>query len=143
MYGGGNQQRGSQYSSATPSSPPLHHPVPQHPIPPFRSPPPATASSSANRYAPPATQAAGGQWQEQQTGGQSFGGAGIPGLGGYQNIFSDPSTQLGIEVGRNALNYGQEYIGKSVSLLREPFFFKKLYMQMLMQAGPARVCQRP
>jgi hypothetical protein len=116
MYSGEQQHRGSQYSSATPSSPPLHHPVPQHPIPPFRSPPPSTASSSANKYAS-AAQPSAEQWQGQQQSGSSFGGPGIPGFGGYQNLFTDPSAQLGIEVGRNALNYGQEYIGKSVSLL--------------------------
>lgn len=93
-------------------SPPLHHPIPQHPIPPFRSPPPVDGyqqqqqqqqQQSSNPYAPPQHQ------QQQQTGVGGFNG------GPYPNIFNDPSAQIGIEVGRNALNYGQEYIGKNIN----------------------------
>ncbi|ANB14915.1 hypothetical protein AWJ20_2530 [Sugiyamaella lignohabitans] len=123
-----------------PLSPPLHHPVPQHPIPPFRSPPPA--EMSGNPYIPQGNQGPGpvpgqaqshGGWsgqhqapqhhpggqyqpsgnmyQPQQPQNQGSFGTGAP----YANIFNDPSAQIGIEVGRNALNYGQEYIGRNVS----------------------------
>lgn len=34
---------------------------------------------------------------------------------GYSNLFSDPNAQIGIEVGRNALNYGQQYIGRNLN----------------------------
>lgn len=93
------------------SSPPLHHPVPQHPIPPFRSPPPNVAK--ANPYVPQAQNQWGqGQQQPQQ---QGPGDQGMGGYGAYSNIFSDPQAQIGIEVGRNALNYGQQYLGKNIN----------------------------
>ena len=85
-----------------PTSPPLHHPVPQHPIPPFRSPPLVDRTQQAqNQYAP--------------TGSQTSGAYGLNINSSYSNIFNDPSAQIGIEVGRNALNYGQEYIGKNIN----------------------------
>lgn len=116
MYSGNSGQPPFQGNPA--GSPPLHHPIPQHPIPPFRSPPPDQQqrsfgsqnqgyAPSQNIYAP----ATGNQAQAQ--GGQ--GGQGT--FGTYGNFLNDPSAQIGIEVGRNALNYGQEYLGKNVSMI--------------------------
>lgn len=109
---------GQNIQGSGPSSPPLHHPVPQHPIPPFRSPPPAEGFARGSG-------AAGNPYVPQQSDGQPAAAAaaaaasyGQPtGLGGYSNLFTDPSAQIGIEVGRNAFNYGQEYIGKNVSFV--------------------------
>lgn len=39
------------------------------------------------------------------------------GFGGFQQYLNDPNAQIGLTVGRNALNYGQEYLGKNVSLI--------------------------
>ncbi|KAK9457136.1 YIF1-domain-containing protein [Dipodascopsis uninucleata] len=96
-------------SHRQPSSPPLHHPVPQHPIPPMRSPPPpqmqgtnpnpyipgtsgSTNANSANRYADSR----------------------------YSNLFNDATAQVSLQVGRNAMMAGQEYVeqnfGKFFSL---------------------------
>jgi hypothetical protein len=104
--------------SNTPNSPPLHHPIPQHPIPAFRSPPPpegleqgGKVNRQANPYVP---QDVGTAQTSQQPAGMMFSGAGTS----YTNFLSDPSAQLGIEVGRSALTYGQEYIGKNVSIVR-------------------------
>lgn len=114
MYSSNSGQAPFQGNPA--GSPPLHHPIPQHPIPPFRSPPPADQQQrsfgsqnqgyapSQNVYAP----VTGSQ-------GQAQGGQGA--FGAYGNFLSDPSAQIGIEVGRNALNYGQEYLGKNVSIV--------------------------
>lgn len=109
--------------SNTPNSPPLHHPIPQHPIPPFRSPPPAEGFQSvgnvnqqSNPYIP---QDVGTTDNGSQPSGMMFSGAGTS----YTNFLSDPSAQIGIEVGRNALNYGQEYIGKNVSIIGKSIHF--------------------
>lgn len=50
------------------------------------------------------------------------------------SILTDPNAQLGFEVGRNALNYGQEYIGRnmekyvSVGMLRYYFQVSNFYV---------------
>ncbi|KAK9241975.1 YIF1-domain-containing protein [Lipomyces tetrasporus] len=83
-----------------PSSPPLHHPVPQHPIPPMRSPPPVQQPQSlnSNPYIP-------------QPGASGYGeGAGDAGQGRYGNLFNDATAQVGLQVGRNAMLAGQEYV---------------------------------
>ncbi|CAN6607029.1 protein transport protein Yif1p [Trichomonascus vanleenenianus] len=109
MYSGGHE---AQYGANAPQSPPLHHPVPQHPIPPFSPANPVDGlqqqSSATNRYAPQQLQQQQ-QQQQQPHASQGFGG------GSYPNIFNDPSAQIGIEVGRNAFNYGQEYIGRNIN----------------------------
>lgn len=40
-----------------------------------------------------------------------------PDLNPYTSIFSDPNAQLGAAVGRNALNYGRDYVSRHVSLI--------------------------
>ncbi|KAK7204173.1 putative membrane protein [Myxozyma melibiosi] len=89
----------------TPASPPLHHPVPQHPIPPMRSPPPPIQqqqhgrSVNTNPYMP-------------QAGAVPAASSGyVPGSasGGY-NLFNDTTAQVGLQVGRNAVLAGQEYV---------------------------------
>lgn len=135
---------GSQFTHDA-QSPPLHHPVPQHPLP--RSPPnfndaiPAQAqAANPNPYAPATAYtgpSAQQQQQQQQTqdppqafGHHAFGAATAlnsigstqqqtqpnAGFSGFQQYLNDPSAQIGLSVGRNALNYGQEYIGKNVSV---------------------------
>lgn len=120
----------------TPNSPPLHHPIPQHPIPPFRSPPPpegfpaptAQRQAASNPYIPSDVRSSNSS--HTQPTGMVFSGAGTS----YTNFLSDPSAQLGIEVGRSALNYGQEYIGKnfnqyvSVSALKYYFQVSNSYV---------------
>lgn len=143
-------------------SPPLHHPVPQHPIPPMRSPSNLEDTfasqnhkrGASNPYVPhqqqhqqQQQQSAGGQrqnnpamsafesvgatsdygnaqpgqgQQQQQQQQQQQGGA----FGQYSNLFMDPSAQIGINVGRNALSYGQDYVARHVSF----FFFLVLWI---------------
>ncbi|KAK9447389.1 YIF1-domain-containing protein [Limtongia smithiae] len=103
----------SQFNRGTPASPPLHHPVPQHPIPPMRSPPPA--AQATNPYLP--RSAAGGNYAPSDAQGDA--GAGAAG-GRYGNIFNDTTAQVGLQVGRNAVLAGQEYVeqnfGKFMSI---------------------------
>lgn len=122
----GNPPYGDGQGGGGVGSPPLHHPIPQHPIPPFRSPPPAEGyqrqqsgqqqqPQGSNPYAPPpeAAAAAGNANSSIPPTAGAAGGGGF--TGAYPNLFNDPSAQIGIEVGRNALNYGQEYIGKNIN----------------------------
>lgn len=127
---------GSQFSRDA-RSPPLHHPVPQHPIPDIRSPPnlnEPVASSSVNNagrnpYAPatgPGSLGPQGSFvndlgpsaafnsigNNQNTNTQGYPGSGFS---GFQQYLNDPSAQIGLSVGRNALHYGHEYIEKNVS----------------------------
>ncbi|KAK9379899.1 YIF1-domain-containing protein [Kockiozyma suomiensis] len=81
-----------------PASPPLHHPVPQHPIPPMRSPPPLQQQGrpvNSNPYLP--------------QGGAASGYAPDNAGNGY-NLFNDTTAQVGLQVGRNAVLAGQEYV---------------------------------
>lgn len=87
------------------------------------------AAQSANPYVPQQLNQQGHPQAQAQAGGYTG-----PGASMYTNIFQDPSAQLGIEVGRNALNYGQEYIGKnlnqvvSVSTIRYYFQVSNSYV---------------
>lgn len=127
---------GSQFSREI-HSPPLHHPVPQHPS--IHTPTnlEATVSisqtpSNQNLYTPKLNSNPSRQ-QQSSFGSNDFGastalnsiGSTQPvksqgqiesGFGGFQQYLNDPSAQIGLTVGRNALNYGQEYIGKNVRL---------------------------
>lgn len=91
------------------TSPPLHHPVPQHPIQ-FQSNDPGL--SIYDRVAP-------------MKGGAIYGGLVGPSVaqtnqfhgaraGSEIPFLNDTTTQLGLEVGRNAISYGQEYIGRNM-----------------------------
>lgn len=81
-------------------SPPLHHPVPQHvsTVPMMRSPPPPASQQS---------QAAGYGNPYQPTPAQGGSGTYAPGFGGF---ISDPTAQMGIQVGKTAMMAGQEYM---------------------------------
>lgn len=88
----------SNYGNPPPAtSPPLHHPVPQHvsTVPQLRSPPPPAPqqqhSGYGNPYQPQAPQGAGA-------------------FGAYGNLISDPTAQMGFQVGQTALKHGTEYV---------------------------------
>lgn len=95
-------------------SPPLHHPIPQHvsTVPMMRSPPPPsqqtpnTAGYGGNPYQPSPQGQAQGQVPGQQ--GQNYG----PGFGGFM---TDPTAQMGFQVGKSAMMAGQEYMEQNVS----------------------------
>lgn len=105
------------YSNPPPAhSPPLHHPVPQHvsTVPQLRSPPPPQPPSQ-----PHSGYGYGGQQQQQQQGGQGgqgfMGGAG--GQGGHPafgNFMNDQTAQMGFQIGKSAVNAGQEYMEQNV-----------------------------
>ncbi|KAG9248671.1 ER to Golgi transport protein-like protein Yif1 [Calycina marina] len=85
-------------------SPPLHHPVPQHvsTVPQLRSPPPPVPQNQQQSY--------GGnpyQPQPQQGGGGNF--------GAYGGFISDPTAQMGFQVGQTALRHGTDYVEQNFS----------------------------
>ncbi|KAJ5484886.1 hypothetical protein N7539_004874 [Penicillium diatomitis] len=84
-------------------SPPLHHPVPQHvsTVPMMRSPPPPSSQQTPNAgYG-------GGGNPYQPSSAQGGGSAYEPGFGGFM---SDPTAQMGFQVGQTAMKAGQEYV---------------------------------
>jgi protein transport protein YIF1 len=97
----------SNYGNPPPAtSPPLHHPVPQHvsTVPQLRSPP------------PPVTQ------QQHQSGyGNPYQPQAPPGaanaFGAYGGLMTDPTAQMGFQVGQTALKHGTEYVEQNVSSL--------------------------
>lgn len=93
-------------------SPPLHHPVPQHvsTVPQLRSPPPPVpqpqqSQGYGNPYQPQAPQGATGSF------------------GAYGGFMTDPTAQMGFQVGQTALKHGQEYMEQNVRIY-------KSYMEM-------------
>lgn len=105
MYGGNTGQYTKVYNRDV-GSPQLHHPVPQHPIPSMRSP-----SSLEDMISP--------QQQQQQQQQNPY----IPQDNGvqnsefpnqYNNIFNDANAQIGINVGKNAFIYGQDYVARHI-----------------------------
>ncbi|KAI6249371.1 hypothetical protein HI914_02597 [Erysiphe necator] len=87
------------YSNPAPAqTPPLHHPVPQHvsTVPQLRSPPPSVPLPQSSNYGNPY------QPQVPSVGTSTF--------GGYGNFISDPTAQIGFQVGQNALKHGTEYM---------------------------------
>ena len=90
------------------TSPPLHHPVPQHvsTVPQLRSPPPPVPQQQqqagyGNPYQPQAPQA-------PQGGNSAF--------GAYGGFITDPTAQMGFQVGQTALKHGTEYMEQNVSV---------------------------
>ncbi|PGH12768.1 hypothetical protein AJ80_06592 [Polytolypa hystricis UAMH7299] len=89
-----------------PHSPPLHHPVPQHvsTVPMMRSPPPPApqqqpqSASYGNPYQPSPAQGGSGTF--------------APGFGG---LISDPTAQMGFQVGKSAVMAGQEYMEQNLN----------------------------
>lgn len=99
-------QRPTYGQPPPPTSPPLHHPVPQHvsTVPQLRSPPPPTQSHQqqpgyGNPYQPQVPQAA-------SSGSHAFGP-----YGGFMN---DQTAQMGFQVGQTALKHGQDYVEQNV-----------------------------
>ncbi|PGH11772.1 hypothetical protein AJ79_04673 [Helicocarpus griseus UAMH5409] len=93
------------FAPAPAQSPPLHHPVPQHvsTVPMMRSPPPpapqhSQSSSYGNPYQPAPAQGGSGTF--------------APGFGGF---ISDPTAQMGFQVGKSAVMAGQEYMEQNLN----------------------------
>lgn len=91
-------------------SPPLHHPVPQHvsTVPMMRSPPPPPAQQTPNTgYG-----GSGGGNPYQPSPAQG----GAPGFGGpgFGQFMTDPTAQMGFQVGKSAMMAGQEYMEQNV-----------------------------
>lgn len=88
-------------------SPPLHHPVPQHvsTVPQLRSPPPPQPPSQP--------QSGYGYAQQHPMQGQQgpYNANMPPAFGGFIN---DPTAQLGFQMGKTAMNAGQEYVEQNV-----------------------------
>ncbi|CAL3964176.1 hypothetical protein PZA11_001600 [Diplocarpon coronariae] len=96
-------QRSHFGNPAPATSPPLHHPVPQHvsSVPQLRSPPPPMPqqqhqSGYGNPYQPQAPQAGNG-------------------FGAYGNFMSDPTAQMGFQVGQTAFKHGTEYVEQNIN----------------------------
>ncbi|KAL6705566.1 Protein transport protein yif1 [Coniothyrium glycines] len=110
-------QRPSYNNPPPAHSPPLHHPIPQHvsTVPQLRSPP------------PPPSQPQSGYGYGQQGGGmapQQDGYNTHPSFGGFIN---DPTAQLGFQMGKSAVDAGQQYMeqnfGRFVSLSALKHYF--------------------
>ncbi len=99
----------------------------------MRSPPPP--QSQGSNYGSPY----GGQMGQMGHAQQAQGGGGpfAPAFGGFMN---DQTAQMGFQVGKTALNAGQEYMEQNVCIINS---------SMLLRSGlpetdkPLRVCRRP
>lgn len=91
-------------------SPPLHHPVPQHvsTVPMMRSPPPPSAQQTPNAGYGGGSASGGNPYQPSPA--QGAGGYG-PGFGQFM---TDPTAQMGFQVGKTAMAAGQEYMEQNV-----------------------------
>jgi hypothetical protein len=93
----------THYGNPPPAtSPPLHHPVPQHvsTVPQLRSPPPPAPQHQTSGYGNPYQQ------QGPQGGASAF--------GAYGGFMADPTAQMGFQVGSTALKHGTEYVEQNV-----------------------------
>ncbi|GAM39892.1 hypothetical protein TCE0_034r11807 [Talaromyces pinophilus] len=91
----------SPFAPLPAQSPPLHHPVPQHvsTVPMMRSPPPpAPQSGYDNPYQPAPAQGGSGTF--------------APNFGGFM---TDPTAQMGFQVGKTAMMAGQEYMEQNIN----------------------------
>jgi len=95
-------QRANYGNPAPATSPPLHHPVPQHvsTVPQLRSPPPPAPQHQTSGYGNPYQQ------QGPQGGASAF--------GAYGGFMADPTAQMGFQVGSTALKHGTEYVEQNV-----------------------------
>ncbi|KAF2712019.1 YIF1-domain-containing protein [Pleomassaria siparia CBS 279.74] len=123
------------YTNPPPAhSPPLHHPVPQHvsTVPQLRSPPPPQPPSQPHS-GPHSGYGYGGQQQQGGPGGAGYmGGAGAhPAFGNFMN---DQTAQMGFQLGKSAVNAGQEYVEQNfgrfvnVSALKHYFNVSNSYV---------------
>ena len=98
------------YSVPPANSPPLHHPIPQHvsTVPQLRSPPIPTAQNGPQQQ---------GEYGYQQSSPQGQGAQGgsymHPAFGGFIN---DPTAQMGFQMGKTAVEAGQQYVEQNVSI---------------------------
>lgn len=96
----------SNYGNPPPAtSPPLHHPVPQHvsTVPQLRSPPPPISQSQQQSgYGTP--------YQTTPQGGQGAGNA----FGAYGQFINDPTAQMASQFGQTAFKHGTEYLEQNV-----------------------------
>lgn len=99
-------QRNNYGHPAPATSPPLHHPVPQHvsTVPQLRSPPPPVPQQQqqpgyGNPYQPQAPQGVSSAF------------------GAYGGFMTDPTAQMGFQVGQTALKHGTEYVEQNVRFL--------------------------
>lgn len=97
-------QRPTYGQPPPPTSPPLHHPVPQHvsTVPQLRSPPPPASQQQQSGYGSPY------QPQGPQGGNPSHA------FGAYGGFMNDQTAQMGFQVGQTALKHGQEYVEQNV-----------------------------
>ncbi|RDL36547.1 Uncharacterized protein BP5553_05899 [Venustampulla echinocandica] len=101
----------SQFGNPPPAtSPPLHHPVPQHvsTVPQLRSPPPPAPQHQHSGYGSPYQPHGQSQPQAQAQGGNNA-------FGAYGGFINDPTAQMGFQVGQSALKHGTEYLEQNVS----------------------------
>lgn len=101
-------QRPSYGQPPIATSPPLHHPVPQHvsTVPQLRSPPPPVPQQPHGAYG-------GSPYQPQQGTGN-----GAHAFGPYGGFMNDQTAQMGLQVGQTAFKHGQEYVEQNVNLDR-------------------------
>lgn len=94
-------------------SPPLHHPVPQHvsTVPMMRSPPPPSQQTPNAGYG-----GGGNPYQPSPNQGGAAGAAGNYGPN-FPGFMSDPTAQMGFQVGKSAMAAGQEYMEQNVCIL--------------------------
>ncbi|TVY69023.1 Protein transport protein yif1 [Lachnellula suecica] len=113
----------TNYGNPPPAtSPPLHHPVPQHvsTVPQLRSPPPPMPQQQQSGYGNPYQQ------QGPQGGNNAF--------GAYGGFINDPTAQMGFQVGQTALKHGTEYVEQNfnryvnVSALKHYFNVSNSYV---------------
>lgn len=101
------------YAIPPANSPPLHHPVPQHvsTVPQLRSPPPPTSSANSYGYGPSPAQ-----------GGAQPGGSNNYMQPAFTGFMNDPTAQLGFQMGKSAVDAGQQYAEQTVRLPSRPIF---------------------
>lgn len=100
------------YSIPPANSPPLHHPVPQHvsTVPQLRSPPPPASQNGQQQQ--------GGYGYGQQSPPQGQGDYAHPAFGGFIN---DPTAQMGFQMGKTAVEAGQQYMEQNVRAISQAF----------------------
>ncbi|OAL35980.1 hypothetical protein AYO20_04641 [Fonsecaea nubica] len=109
-------------------SPELFHPRPQHisQVPMMRSPPPPASQNSSQ----PPVNSYGNPYQSPSAGGGGGGGGFGPNFG----FMTDPTAQMGFQVGQHAMKAGQEYMEQnlnryiSVSALKHYFNVSNSYV---------------
>jgi protein transport protein YIF1 len=95
------------YSVPPANSPPLHHPIPQHvsTVPQLRSPPIPTSQNGQQQQ--------GGYGYQSPPQGQAGASSYMhPAFGGFIN---DPTTQMGIQMGKTAFDAGSQIVEQNVS----------------------------